>query len=212
MLQFDNTTGFASGKFSSVTKPISRGGTMNRLPFAILLIMAIGSIELTPAVKAKVGPNRSTVYLPGVNGWLPGNPDESLQESAGTVCAAGEAPSGDLGYSGTECHGCTISGKHLPGEPDMEFASEPILMDIRRGGPAEGKLEEKDVLVAIDNQPITTRAAAVQLSWLKPGKPVRLTVRRQGVVTDVEITPTARCRRITQERPRLIIIRRRVWQ
>jgi len=137
---------------------------------AMFLIIAIGAINLKPAVKAGTG---------------------LLQEKTLTkpACAAGEAASGDLGYSGTECHGCVISGKHVFGEPDIEFDAEPILSDIRKDGPADGKLAEQDALVAIDGQDITTRAAAVQLSWLEPGKPVRLTVRRAGVLTDVESRP-----------------------
>ena len=116
------------------------------------------------------------------------------------ICGPGTADSGDLGYAATECHGCVISGRHALGEPDMEFDSEPIISEIRAGGPAEGKLEERDVLVALDGKPITTRAAAIQLSWLKPGEPVRVTVRRQDVLIDVEITPVARCRRVTPPR------------
>jgi S1-C subfamily serine protease len=142
------------------------------------------------------------------------NPRPSVTAQNGaavpTVCAAGEAASGDLGYAATECHGCVISGRHAPGEPDMEFDSEPIVSDIRAGGPADGKLEERDVLVALDGKPITTRAAAIQLSWLKPGQPVRVTVRRQEVLTDVEITPAARCRRVTP--PRRISFGGRIWQ
>jgi S1-C subfamily serine protease len=113
-------------------------------------------------------------------------------------CGPGQAVSGDLGYAGTECHGCTISGKHLAGEPDIEFAAEPVLSGIRKDGPADGKLQEGDLLVAIDGQAITTREAAVHLSWLKPNFPVRLTVRRLGVLVDVEIRPAPRCRPVTQ--------------
>ena len=101
----------------------------------------------------------------------------------------GQAVSGDLGYTGTECHGCTISGKHLAGEPDMEFAAEPVLSGIRKDGPADGKLQEGDLLVAIDGQAITTREAAVQLSWLKPNEPVRLTVHGSASTRRVEIRP-----------------------
>jgi S1-C subfamily serine protease len=171
---------------------------MKRLIFAVLLIIAIFPIDLTPALSAKAGGRISGGYV--------------YQNTAvQTVCRAGETPSGDLGYSGTECHGCVISGRHVSGEPDMEFDSEPILSGIREGGPADGKLAERDQLVAIDGQPITTRAAAVQLSWLEPGKPVRLTVRRQGVLAEVEITPTARCRRVNPPRVRIIVVKR-IWQ
>jgi len=164
--------------------------------FLILFVIAIGGINLKPAVAA-----RSGLAAPGL-----------FQEPGRTKaeCPAGQAASGDLGYSGTECHGCVISGKHERGKPDIEFDAEPIISGIRKDGPADGKLEEQDVLVAIDGQPITTRPAAIQLSWLEPDKPVRLTVRRNGVPTDVEIVPVARCRKVTPDLPPGIYIRRRV--
>jgi C-terminal processing protease CtpA/Prc len=105
-------------------------------------------------------------------------------------CASDHA---DLGFESIVCQSCTVSGKHVAGEPDIEFSTEPTITGIRKGGPADGKLEEHDVLVAIDGQLITTRAAAVRYSWLTAGTPVRLTVRRNGVVKDVEITPTPGC-------------------
>lgn len=125
-------------------------------------------------------------------------------------CGPGQAVSGDLGYTGTECHGCTISGKHLAGEPDIEFAAEPVLSGIRKDGPADGKLQEGDLLVAIDGQAITTREAAVHLSWLKPNDPVRLTVRRFGVLVELEIRPAPRCRPVTQPHVPALIDRRSI--
>jgi S1-C subfamily serine protease len=105
-------------------------------------------------------------------------------------CATDHA---DLGFASIVCQSCTVSGKHIAGEPDIEFATEPTIAGIRKGGPADGKLEERDVLVAIDGQLITTRAAAIRYSSLTAGTPVRLTVRRGGVVKDVEITPAPSC-------------------
>jgi len=99
----------------------------------------------------------------------------------------------DLGFDSIVCQSCTVSGKHTPGQPDIEFSTEPTIAGIRKGGPADGKLEEHDVLVAIDGQLITTRAAALRYSSLVAGAPVRLTVRRNGVQKDVEITPASSC-------------------
>ena len=158
------------------------------IPSGLLIILSI-PLLLSPPLIAAGGP---------------GQGDKPAQ----IVCGAGQVISGDLGYSGTECHGCEISGKHIQGEPDILFDSEPILSDIRSGGPADGKLQEQDVLVAVDNKSITTREAAIRLSWLEPGKPVRLTVRRNGELREVEIVPTPRCRRVTQQHPRFIIIKR----
>ncbi|HYW74841.1 MAG TPA: PDZ domain-containing protein [Pyrinomonadaceae bacterium] len=173
---------------------------------AILFMIAISAVDLRQAAKAAGG---SATTDRTASGSIPGGPFQEVR-AANSGCAAGQAASGDLGYSGTECHGCFMSGKHQPGKPDIEFDAEPIISGIRQNGPADGKLEEKDVLVAIDGQPITTRPAAVQLSWLEPDKPVRVTVRRDGVITDVEIVPVARCRKVTQDLPAVIILRRRL--
>src|SRR6185503_7646690 len=63
----------------------------------------------------------------------------------GLPCAKADQVA-DLGFMGTECRNCTITGKHIAGQADIEFATEPILSGIRKGGPADGKLEERDVL------------------------------------------------------------------
>jgi hypothetical protein len=109
----------------------------------------------------------------------------------------------DLGFDNIVCQSCTVNGKHVAGEPDIEFATEPTIMGIRKGGPADGKLEERDVLVAIDGQLITTRAAAIRYSWLTVGTPVRLTVRRGGVVKDVNV---ANDRASVHRAPRPLIV------
>lgn len=106
---------------------------------------------------------------------------------------------GDLGFNGLECVRCTITGKHVAGKADITFDTEPVLSSIVRGGPADGKLEERDVLVALDGQLITTSAAAVHYSWLEVGKPVRVTVRRAGILKEIDITPRGRCRPLTQD-------------
>jgi len=189
----------------------------------ILFVIAFGAIDLKQVVEARSASAKTIrdscdsadCDSHARGSWLSRENilhGGSFQEVRATrpECPSGQAASGDLGYAGTECLGCVISGKHERGKPDIEFDSEPIISDIRKDGPAEGKLEERDVLVAIDGQPITTRPAAIQLSWLEPDKPVHLTVRRNGVPTDVEIVPVARCRKVTQDLPAVIILRRRL--
>jgi S1-C subfamily serine protease len=124
----------------------------------------------------------------------------AFAQSATPQCAPPELV-GDLGFSTTTCTGCLITGKPTPGRPAIEFATEPVLSGIKKGGPADGKLEEQDVLVKIDGYFITTLAGAMRFSWPTPGKLVRLTVRRGGVVKDVEIVPGARCRPVAQAGP-----------
>jgi hypothetical protein len=110
-------------------------------------------------------------------------------------CSAPEL-TGDFGFA-LVCKGCSVSGKHIPGRPDIEFVTEPMLQKILKGGPADGKLEEYDVLVAVNAQLITTYAGATLYSWPTPGKPMRLTFRRDGALKDVDVVPSPRCRAIT---------------
>ena len=94
----------------------------------------------------------------------------------------------DLGYDGIDCTNCNISRDY------MEFLAEPTISQVRRNGPADGKLRDGDVLVAVDGRLITTRSAWRYLANLRPDDPVRLTIRRNGVERDVSIVPDARCR------------------
>jgi S1-C subfamily serine protease len=73
------------------------------------------------------------------------------------------------------------------------FDREPVLRGVRGDGPAAGQVRDGDVLVAIDNQPITSAEAARRYSEVAPGAPVRLSVRREGRVHDVTIAAGVRC-------------------
>lgn len=94
----------------------------------------------------------------------------------------------DLGYDGIDCTNCVISRDY------MEFLAEPTIGQIRRGGPADGRLRDGDVLVAVNGRLITTRSAWRYLATLSPDDAVRLTIRRNGMEREVTIVPEARCR------------------
>jgi hypothetical protein len=113
------------------------------------------------------------------------------------ACVAPAVLTGDLGFTGLQCKGCSFGDPGIPGLVDVLFATEPTLFGITRGGPADGKLEELDVLVALNGQLITTQAGALLYSRPTPGKPLRLTLRRAGALRDVEIVPAPRCRTLT---------------
>ncbi len=74
-----------------------------------------------------------------------------------------------------------------------QFGTEPILGGIDPNGPAAGRLREGDALVAVNGELITTRAGSLRYAALRPGVPVRLTVRRAGRNLDVTLEPRARC-------------------
>lgn len=120
-------------------------------------------------------------------GWI------GPQLLAGQTCPEGRVQP-DLGIQGIDCLQCTIviSDTTTP-EGFMTFGAEPVLRQIRPGGPADGKLREGDVLVAVDGRLITTAAGARRFNRPEIGKPVLVTVRRGGHDVTLSIVPTFKC-------------------
>src|SRR5689334_12100676 len=110
----------------------------------------------------------------------------AAQDYVTRACSDGRTVA-DLGYSGTTCGNCILDAGYI------QYLTEPSISQIRSGGPADGKLRENDVLVAVDGALITTRQGWRKMYDLRPDEPVTLTVRRDGVERDVSITPGARC-------------------
>ncbi len=122
-------------------------------------------------------------------------------QEAEVKCAEGEVVVGALGYGKLECE-CTISYlKNEPGRALYEFRSEPRIWNIFKDGPANKKLREGDVVIAVDGSLITTAEGGRKFGGLTPGVPVTLTVRRGATEIDVTITPEAKCREWKPELP-----------
>jgi len=101
----------------------------------------------------------------------------------------------DLGYEAIWCSHCKMAYDDN-GPKEYDFTSEPTIGRITSVG--EGKLRDRDVLVAVDGNLITTGQGATRLVRVRRGDNVRLTVRRDGRTRDVEIRAGERC----MERPR----------
>jgi hypothetical protein len=99
---------------------------------------------------------------------------------------------GDLGFESFSCHGrCSI---HMDDDDGhvvrwARFGGEPVVNGIRDGSP----LREGDAIVAIDGQRITQSAAGDRFVNVRPGERVRLSVRRDGRVQDVDVTAGQHC-------------------
>jgi PDZ domain-containing protein len=62
------------------------------------------------------------------------------------------------------------------------------VVEVGAGAPADGKLEEGDVIVAVDGEPIRTLDELSDgIGRRKPGEPVRLTARRDGRTVTVTV-------------------------
>lgn len=123
-------------------------------------------------------------------GLLPADP--VFAAAAAKDCKDGRQPVGDLGIGGMTFKG-SMSYDTEKGERQWVFQAEPKILKVDPLGPASGKLKPGDVIVAIDDMPITTHKAGRRFGSVAPDEPVKLSVRRHGHVITVEITPRAVC-------------------
>jgi hypothetical protein len=114
----------------------------------------------------------------------------SAQTRAVTVAPCGANIQPDYGFDGIDCVNCEISGR---GQPWIVFHTEPSIHAIRHPGPAEGKLQDGDTLVAIDGLAITTRAAAERYASVKPGESVEFRVRRGSGTATASLIAGGKC-------------------
>jgi membrane-associated protease RseP (regulator of RpoE activity) len=122
-------------------------------------------------------------------------------------CAAGTArPS--LGIRTFHCQGgtCMVDGTSATMDESVPaqaramreaspsaywFSVEPRLYGI--SGFAQSLVQDGDILAAVNGAPITTRAAGMHLAGMQPGTPVRLTLRRDGILLEGDVVAETSC-------------------
>ncbi|HWM93778.1 MAG TPA: PDZ domain-containing protein [Thermoanaerobaculia bacterium] len=109
-------------------------------------------------------------------------------------CPQGHPETGDIGISNLLCVGgsCSVNLRTGRGYAH-DFSTEPRIQGLEKDGPAWAKLQDGDILVAIDGILITTREGGRRLANLTPGKPVTLRIRREGKEMDVIVIPRTGC-------------------
>lgn len=137
--------------------------------------------------------------LPGAVGSA--EAQEPAQVAGSPTCAEGQVAVGDLGISGLACRCTHYLDSEDPRRNRSEFRSEPTVLAVDPNGPAAGRLRKGDVIVAIDGRLITTREAGRRFARVEPGRPVRLTVRRDGREVDLTVIPEARCKALDPAPP-----------
>lgn len=111
-------------------------------------------------------------------------------------CGLGEVAEFSLGISGLQCSNCTLyGGDRSSPSTRWEFRSEPTVLNVRPGGPADNRLRAGDVIVAIDGYLITTREGGRRFVQPSAGRAAALRIRRDGREMEVSIVPEAECRR-----------------
>jgi predicted metalloprotease with PDZ domain len=126
-------------------------------------------------------------------------------ETAGVAmsrCREGHPETGDIGILSLLCVSGSCQVNLWTGSGYRhEFSTEPRVDGVLRGGPADGRLQDGDVIIAIDGALITTREGGRRLASLKPGVPVTLRIRRGGKEMDVTLVPRLGC-----NMPRLAVL------
>ena len=93
-------------------------------------------------------------------------------------CGAGVA----FGVTSYQCSNCSIAYKRDGGErTTYSFGAELVVLKVAEGS----QLRVGDVIVAVNGNPITTRTGADQFVYPATGSKTLITVRRDGVNTDV---------------------------
>jgi hypothetical protein len=107
------------------------------------------------------------------------------------VCPTG-AVAPYFGWKSTECGNCAVYGSYL------EYMTPPRIRDIESGGPADGRLRENDVLLAVDGEAITTAAAWHRLRDARAGEHVRFRMERGRDTVETTIVASEHCVPITR--------------
>lgn len=117
-------------------------------------------------------------------------------------CPEGHPETGDIGILSMLCVSGSCKVNLWTGSGYRhEFSTEPRIDGVIDGSPADGKLRNGDVIIAINGFLITTREGGRRLANLKPGVPVTLRIRRAGKEMDVTLVPRLGC-----NMPRLAVL------
>jgi membrane-associated protease RseP (regulator of RpoE activity) len=112
--------------------------------------------------------------------------------AADVECAEGAEAVGYIGITGIQCN-CSVSATD-EGRSRWIFRSEPQILHVEPDSPAgRAALQAGDVIVAINNQPITTAAAGALYGSPPPLEELDFLVRRGGQLIHVFLTAEAVC-------------------
>lgn len=147
---------------------------------------AASAAEASP----KGGKSSKTVTT-RITGTVHSSSPEATAPGPDGRCPDGREPVGDLGIKSLTFEGSMHmqDGEIL----SMSFHSEPVVLRIDEGGPADGRLREGDVIVSLGGKLITTKAAGRIYAKPPIGEPLAVVVRRGGQERTVTIVPTATC-------------------
>lgn len=123
-------------------------------------------------------------------GWSGAAAGQVTVRSGGQDPGCGER--GSLGISGLRCEGCSFT-TNRSGIVEARFRVEPEVLAVRSGVTSGEALRPGDRIVSVDGVLITTREGGDRLSRIGVGEEVRLRVRRNGELRDLQIVAGDAC-------------------
>lgn len=121
---------------------------------------------------------------------LPGSVTAGFAQESVRACPPGTAPRADLGIRFRFAAGDFVDEEGRPRW--VHFLSEPVITEVDPDGPAAGRLLPGDIIVAVDDDLITTRRGSFRF-WFSHGEPVRVYVSRDGRPEVRRIRPSREC-------------------
>ena len=109
------------------------------------------------------------------------------QVVAGGGTTINSTSAGYLGITQLRCD-CTLRV-----DPDeklrfFSFRSDPVIVSVERGGPADGVIQSGDVVTHIDGHSLRTIEGARRFATVQPAQQVELTIARSGRSSKVSLT------------------------
>ena len=110
-------------------------------------------------------------------------------------CSENRSMAGTIGITRLECIGrsCSVSVADGRGGWTHDFAVEPRLGAVDASVPPARQIRVGDIVLAIDEVPITTREGGRRLANLNVGDTVRLRLRREGKEIELAVVPVLGC-------------------
>lgn len=110
-------------------------------------------------------------------------------------CSENREMAGTIGIARFDCVGrsCTVSARDGRGGYAHNFAVEPSVGALSSSVAPARQLRVGDVVLAIDDVPITTREGGRRLANLAVGDTVRLRIRREGEEMELALVPVLGC-------------------
>lgn len=101
-----------------------------------------------------------------------------------------------IGVDAFHCSGGTCASEMRVNGPgaSFTFSAEPRLRALDPAGPSAGRLQEGDVLVAVNERLIVTAAGGAELGRLAADRDANITVRRGDRLLAVQLRPKHSCR------------------